>query len=60
MADDKNKQGRQDDLRVDLNDASEVEYVHQQFPNKKHQEIVDAIKQAGPMREDIMNHLRGK
>ena len=36
MADEKSKKGRQDDIRVDANDPSEVEYVHRQFPNKTH------------------------
>jgi hypothetical protein len=58
MADDKNKQGRQDDDRVDSNDKSEVEYVHRQFPSKTHQQIIDAIKKAGPMRKNIMDYLR--
>ena len=59
MADNKTKQGKQDDIRVDSNDPSEVEYLHQQFPKKEHQEIVKAIKEAGPMRADIIRHLNG-
>jgi hypothetical protein len=59
MADDKTKQGRQDDSRVDINDINEVEYIHRQFPNKQHDEIVRAIQEAGPMREKIMERLRG-
>jgi len=59
MADDKKNTGKQDDLRVDSNDPSEVEYVHSQFPNKTHQEVKDAIKQYGPMRKDIEDFLNG-
>jgi hypothetical protein len=60
MADDKKNVGKQDDIRVDATDRSEVEYLHQQFPNKTHQEIRDAIKQAGPMRADIIAYLERK
>lgn len=60
MSDDKTNRGRQDDLRVDINDKSEVEYLHSQFPQKSHEEIVDAIRRYGPMRENIENELRGK
>jgi hypothetical protein len=60
MSDDKTNKGRQDDLRVDINDRSEVEYLHSQFPNKSHEEVVDAIRRYGPMREDIVKELRGR
>ena len=60
MSDDKTNRGRQDDLRVDINDKSEVEYLHQQFPNKTHEEVVDAIRRYGPMREDIVKELRSR
>lgn len=59
MADDKKNVGKQDDIRVDSQDPSEVEYLHQQFPAKTHQEIKDAIKRAGPMRQDIIDYLKG-
>lgn len=58
MADNKQNVGKQDDIRVDINDKSEVEYIHRQFPGKDHQQIVDAIRSAGPMRSDIMDYLR--
>lgn len=57
MADNKTNTGRQDDIRVDKNDSSEVEYLHQQYPNKSHQEIKDAIEAAGPMRQAIKDYL---
>ena len=60
MSDDKTNRGRQDDLRVDINDKSEVEYLHSQFPNKSHEEVVDAIRRYGPMRENIVKELRGR
>jgi hypothetical protein len=60
MSDDKTNRGRQDDLRVDINDKSEVEYLHQQFPNKTHEQVVDAIRRYGPMREDIVKELRSR
>jgi hypothetical protein len=60
MADDKTKQGKQDDRNVDVNDPNEVEYLHRQFPDKVHSQIVDAIKVAGPAREKIIRYLQGK
>ena len=60
MSDNKLKTGKQDDIRVDANDPSEVEYLHKQFPNKTHQEVKDAIKAAGPIRKDIESYLKGK
>jgi hypothetical protein len=57
MADDKRNTGKQDDLRVDSNDPSEVEYLHRQYPNKSHEEVKAAIEKAGPMREDIEREL---
>jgi len=58
MADNKEKQGKRDAMRVDSMDPSEVEYLHRQFPEKSHQEIKDAIKAAGPMRADIVSRLK--
>lgn len=58
MSDDKKLTGKQDDIRVDAKDPSEVEYLHQQFPWKTHEEIREAIKTKGPFREDIEAFLR--
>lgn len=55
--DNKKNTGQQDRIRVDSNDAAEVEYLHQQYPNKSHQQIKDAIKAYGPLREEIVKHL---
>lgn len=60
MSDNKQNTGKQDDIRVDSNDPSEVEYLHRQFPNKTHEQVVQAIKEHGPMRQDIVNALNGK
>jgi hypothetical protein len=58
MSDNKQNTGKQDDIRVDKNDPSEVEYLHQQFPDKSHEQIKEAIEKAGPLRADIMAYLR--
>jgi hypothetical protein len=58
MSDDKKNTGKQDDIRVDINDPSEVEYVHRQFPHKTHEEVKEAIRKYGPMRKDIEAVLR--
>ena len=60
MPDDKSKTGKQDDIRVDQNDLSEVEYLHQKFPDKSHQEIKEAIEKFGPFRSDIEEALNKK
>ena len=57
MADNKQNVGKQDDIRVDLNDPSEVEYLHQQYPDKSHAEIKAAIEKYGPLRKDIVKAL---
>ena len=57
MADNKQNVGKQDDIRVDLHDPSEVEYLHRQFPNKSHAEIKAAIEKYGPLRKDIEKAL---
>jgi hypothetical protein len=58
MSDDKKNVGKQDDIRVDSSDPSEVEYLHRQFPNKSHEEIKKAIKEKGPYRKDIEEDLK--
>lgn len=58
MADDKSVKGKQDGLRVDVNDPSEVEYLHSRHPEHTHEEIRDAIKKYGPLRKDIEDQLK--
>ncbi len=60
MSDNKQNIGKQDDIRVDINDPSEVEYLHRQFPDKTHEEIKKAIQAAGPMRANIVAYLQRK
>ena len=58
MADNKSKVGQQDKVRIDASDPSEVEYVHRQFPHLQHQQVLDAIREKGPMREDVIRYLK--
>ena len=60
MADNKNITDKRDKVKIDINDTSEVEYVHQQFPRLAHSQIVEAIKEKGPSREAVMNYLKTK
>ena len=60
MSDNKSNTSQQDRIRIDINDPSEVEYVHKQFPELEHEQIVDAIREAGPMRKDVMEYLKKK
>jgi hypothetical protein len=57
MADNKQNTGKADDIRVDINDKNEVEYLHQQFPDRSHKEIAEAIRTAGPLRTAIVRQL---
>ncbi|SJZ87763.1 DUF3606 domain-containing protein [Sediminibacterium ginsengisoli] len=58
MSDNKQNTGKQDDIRVDLNDPSEVEYLHRQYPHKTHEQIRQAVKEFGPLRKDIEKALK--
>ena len=58
MSDDKSVTTRQDRDRVDSKDASEVEYVHSQFPELEHEQVVEAIEKEGPLRKDIYEYLK--
>ena len=56
--DNKKTTGKQDNIRVEKNDPSEVEYLHSKHPEMTHQQIVDAVEKYGPMRADIESHLK--
>ena len=58
MSDDKQNKSKQDAIRVDSNDPSEVRYLHSKFPEKTDEEIMKAIKEKGPMRKDIEEFLK--
>ncbi|MBG9377195.1 DUF3606 domain-containing protein [Panacibacter sp. DH6] len=57
MSDNKEQTNQQDRIRVDANDSSEVEYLHQQYPSLTHRQVLDAIRAAGPLRKDIVAYL---
>ena len=58
MSDQKTNTGNQDRMRVDSNDPSEVEYLHRQFSYLTHQQVLEAVKSNGPMREDKETFLK--
>lgn len=58
MSDNKTNVGKQDRIRVSSKDPNEVEYVHRQFPSLTHEQVVEAIKRAGPFREEVMKYLK--
>lgn len=58
MSDSKQNIGKQDRIRIDSKDPNEVEYVHRQFPSFTHEQILVAIKRAGPFREEVMKYLK--
>ena len=60
LMDNKKSTDGRDRSKIDINDQSEVEYVHQQFPKLSHDQVVSAIKEKGPSREAVMNYLKTK
>jgi len=58
MADNKTNVGKQDRIRIDANDPSEVEYVHREFPHLRHEQVLEAIKKVGPDREAVIQYLK--
>ena len=60
MTDNKKYIVTQDDINVDSKDKNEVEFLHQQFPDKPLEEIKEAIKTAGPLRVNIVAYLQRK
>ncbi|MEJ0103816.1 MAG: DUF3606 domain-containing protein [Bacteroidota bacterium] len=58
MSDNKSNISQQDRIRVDANDPNEVEYLHEQFPDYTHSEILEAIKENGPFRENVTAYLK--
>jgi uncharacterized protein (DUF433 family) len=58
MADNKDLKTQQDKIKVDLNDNNEVEYLHSQFPELEREQIVEAIKEKGPLRKNITEYLK--
>ncbi len=58
MSDNKDSRDGRDRSKVDFNDSSEVEFVHQQFPHLTHKQVLDAIKAHGPNREAVMKYLQ--
>ena len=60
MSDNKEIRDNRDSSKIDINDPSEVEYVHQQFPNLRHEQIVEAVKSKGPSRQAVMEYLKTK
>jgi len=60
MSDNKTKRDNRDRAKVDSKDASEVEYLHSQFPQLTHQAITGAIRAAGPSRSEIVKYLKGR
>ena len=57
MSDNKQHNDSRDNSKVDLQDPSEVEYVHSKYPHMQHSQVVDAIEKHGPSRADIYAHL---
>jgi hypothetical protein len=53
---DKNKRGSQDRKRINVNEEHEVRYWTQKLGCTKEQ-LEDAVKQVGPMVDDVERHL---
>lgn len=59
MSDDKSKQGKNDDIRIDAKDASEVEYAARQF-GVSPEKVRASIANVGNLRADVERDLKGK
>jgi hypothetical protein len=57
MSDNKSINDGRDRSRVDANDPGEVEYLHRQYPNLTHEQVLNVVKQSGPLRSDIVREL---
>jgi hypothetical protein len=57
MTDNKNYQRLQDRIRVDARDPVEVEYLQEKFPCLTHGEVLNAIREGGPFRKDIIRYI---
>lgn len=57
MADDKSKQGKGDDIRIDAKDAGEVAYAAKQN-NVTAAAIKEAISKVGNLRADVAKYLK--
>lgn len=47
MNDNKNIRDNRDSAKIDLNDASEVAYVQQQFPRLNREQVLELLKPKG-------------
>ena len=56
MADDKLKTGTADDVRINVNEAYEVQYWSKKF-DVTPEELHDAVAAVGPMAEDVQREL---
>lgn len=57
MADDKTKKGPRDATRININEDYEVQYWAQELKVTPEQ-LKEAVKQAGPMVENVKKHLK--
>lgn len=57
MADSKGNVAEENRVRIDKDDPEEVAFVHRQFPLMQPEQIVEAIEEAGPYRDEIMTYL---
>jgi len=44
-------------MKIDKNNPEEVSFMHRQFPLMYQEQIVEAIEEAGPYKDDIMAYL---
>ena len=58
--DNKKMTDKGDSSKIDINDPSEVEFVHQQFPALEHAQIVKAIRVKGPSKTAVVGYLETK
>lgn len=44
-------------VKINKDDPEEVSFMHRQFPLMQEQQILEAIEEAGPYKDEIMKYL---
>lgn len=60
MSDNPELRGGRDRSTIALDQSYEISYIHQQFPWFSRDEIIDAVKKKGPLRETVVDFLQQK
>lgn len=54
-----NNIGKQERIKIESKNFAEIEQIKQLFPQLNSPEISEAIKTAGPFRNDVIKYIKG-